>query len=179
MLAPEKQTEVHRQPRANSLPNTPSTGRAERSPARQCQVSRWNWTAFLRHDQAAQMNPFHRWHCQSGTWQLGCAHGLRHPFREDRRTQLSARLLPRPCADAGPDPHGLGIEGARQAAADLVQLWIMGKAANGEPVTASSELSCAEAARAGQFLTGDDRLRRRYSGPMTVQNPVTFITSLT
>ncbi len=36
--------------------------------------------------------------------------------------------------------HGLGIEGARQAAADLVQLWIMEKAANGEPVTTSSEL---------------------------------------
>ncbi len=36
--------------------------------------------------------------------------------------------------------HGLGIEGARQAAADLVQLWIAEKAANREPVSASSEL---------------------------------------
>ena len=40
-------------------------------------------------------------------------------------------------------------------------------------------LSCAEAAGADQFLTCDDRLLRRYSGPMTVQNSVTFITSLT
>ena len=40
-------------------------------------------------------------------------------------------------------------------------------------------LSCAEAAGADQFLTCDDRLLRRYSGQMTVQNPVTFITSLT
>ena len=29
------------------------------------------------------------------------------------------------------------------------------------------------------FLACDDRLLRRYSGPMTVQNPVTFITNLT
>jgi predicted RNase H-like HicB family nuclease len=36
--------------------------------------------------------------------------------------------------------HGLGIEGARQAAADPVQLWLAGKAANHEPVRASSEL---------------------------------------
>jgi len=36
--------------------------------------------------------------------------------------------------------HGLGIEGARQAAADLVQLWIAEKAANRESVSASSEL---------------------------------------
>ena len=40
-------------------------------------------------------------------------------------------------------------------------------------------LSCAEAAGTDQFLTCDDRLLRRYSGQMTVQNPVTFITSLT
>jgi predicted nucleic acid-binding protein len=40
-------------------------------------------------------------------------------------------------------------------------------------------LNCAEAAGADQFLTCDDRLLRRYSGPMTVQNPVIFITSLT
>jgi hypothetical protein len=36
--------------------------------------------------------------------------------------------------------HGLGIEGAKQAAADLVQLWLAEKAANHEPVSASSEL---------------------------------------
>lgn len=40
-------------------------------------------------------------------------------------------------------------------------------------------LSCAEAARADHFLTCDDRLLRRYSGPMVVQSPVTFITNLT
>ena len=36
--------------------------------------------------------------------------------------------------------HGLGIDGARQAAAELVHLWLDEKAAHGEPVTASSEL---------------------------------------
>ena len=36
--------------------------------------------------------------------------------------------------------HGLGIEGARGAAADLVKLWIAEKKANGEPVSASSEI---------------------------------------
>jgi len=36
--------------------------------------------------------------------------------------------------------HGLGIDGARQAAADLVHLWIEEKAAHGEPVPAPSEL---------------------------------------
>ena len=35
--------------------------------------------------------------------------------------------------------HGLGVEGARQAAADLVRLWIAEKHANGESVTASAE----------------------------------------
>ena len=35
--------------------------------------------------------------------------------------------------------HGLGVEGARQAAADLLRLWIAEKHANGEKVTASSE----------------------------------------
>ena len=35
--------------------------------------------------------------------------------------------------------HGLGIEGARQAAAELANLWIAEKAANHERVTASSE----------------------------------------
>ena len=39
-------------------------------------------------------------------------------------------------------------------------------------------LACAEAARADSFLTCDDRLIRRYLGQMTVQNPVTFTTSL-
>ena len=40
-------------------------------------------------------------------------------------------------------------------------------------------LACAEAAGVERFLTCDDRLIRRYSGPMIVQNPVTFTTSLT
>ena len=40
-------------------------------------------------------------------------------------------------------------------------------------------LACAEAAGAERFLTCDDRLIRRYSGQMMVQNPVTFTTSLT
>lgn len=35
--------------------------------------------------------------------------------------------------------HGLGVEGARQAAADLLRLWIAEKHANGEKVTASAE----------------------------------------
>ena len=35
--------------------------------------------------------------------------------------------------------QGLGVEGARQAAADLLRLWIAEKHANGEKVTVSSE----------------------------------------
>lgn len=35
--------------------------------------------------------------------------------------------------------HGLGIDGARQAAADLLRLWIAEKRANGEKVSASAE----------------------------------------
>ena len=35
--------------------------------------------------------------------------------------------------------HGLGVEGARQAATDLLGLWIAEKKANGEKVMASAE----------------------------------------
>jgi predicted RNase H-like HicB family nuclease len=35
--------------------------------------------------------------------------------------------------------HGLGIEGARQAATDLVRLWIAGKRANGEAIPQAGE----------------------------------------
>jgi predicted RNase H-like HicB family nuclease len=35
--------------------------------------------------------------------------------------------------------HGPGIEGARQAAADLLRLWLAEKRANNEAVSASSE----------------------------------------
>lgn len=35
--------------------------------------------------------------------------------------------------------HGLGIEGAREAAADLLRLWLAEKRACGEAVAASSE----------------------------------------
>ena len=35
--------------------------------------------------------------------------------------------------------HGLGIEGAREAARDLLQLWIAEKKANGEPVPPPAE----------------------------------------
>jgi predicted RNase H-like HicB family nuclease len=35
--------------------------------------------------------------------------------------------------------HGLGIEGARQAAADLLKLWVAEKRANGETVAAPTE----------------------------------------
>jgi predicted RNase H-like HicB family nuclease len=35
--------------------------------------------------------------------------------------------------------NGLGIEGAREAALDLVQLWIAEKKTNGEPVPPASE----------------------------------------
>ncbi len=35
--------------------------------------------------------------------------------------------------------HGLGIDGARQAAADLARLWIAERRANGEPVPPSGE----------------------------------------
>ncbi len=35
--------------------------------------------------------------------------------------------------------HGLGVEGARQAAADLVRLWVAEKHAHGEPIPQSSE----------------------------------------
>ena len=35
--------------------------------------------------------------------------------------------------------HGPGIEGARQAAADLLRLWLVEKRASGEEVAASSE----------------------------------------
>jgi predicted nucleic acid-binding protein len=38
--------------------------------------------------------------------------------------------------------------------------------------------ACAEAAGATHLLTCDDRLVRRYSGPMIVQTPASFITSL-
>ena len=36
--------------------------------------------------------------------------------------------------------HGLGIDGARAAAADLLKLWIAEKKANRETVPASSEI---------------------------------------
>ena len=36
--------------------------------------------------------------------------------------------------------HGLGIEGAREAATDLVKLWLAEKKANHEPVSTSSEI---------------------------------------
>ena len=39
-------------------------------------------------------------------------------------------------------------------------------------------LASAESAATDRFLTCDDRLIRRYSGQMVVQNPITFITSL-
>ena len=35
--------------------------------------------------------------------------------------------------------HGLGVEGARAAARDLIQLWLAEKRANGEPVAASQD----------------------------------------
>ena len=35
--------------------------------------------------------------------------------------------------------HGRGVKGARQAAADLLRLWLVEKRANGEEVAASSE----------------------------------------
>ena len=35
--------------------------------------------------------------------------------------------------------HGQGIEGARQAAADLLRLWLAEKGVSGEEVSASSE----------------------------------------
>ena len=35
--------------------------------------------------------------------------------------------------------HGLGVEGARQAAVELVRLWISEKHANGERIAAPSE----------------------------------------
>lgn len=35
--------------------------------------------------------------------------------------------------------HGLGVDGARQAAADLLRLWITEKHANGEAIPQSSE----------------------------------------
>jgi predicted RNase H-like HicB family nuclease len=35
--------------------------------------------------------------------------------------------------------HGLGIDGARQAALDLVQLWVAEKRANGESVPQPAE----------------------------------------
>jgi predicted RNase H-like HicB family nuclease len=35
--------------------------------------------------------------------------------------------------------HGLGVEGARQAAADLLRLWLAEKRASGEEIAASSE----------------------------------------
>jgi predicted RNase H-like HicB family nuclease len=35
--------------------------------------------------------------------------------------------------------HGPGVEGARQAAADLLRLWLAEKRASGEEVAASSE----------------------------------------
>ena len=35
--------------------------------------------------------------------------------------------------------HGLGIDGAREAAADLLRMWIAEKRANGEKINASGE----------------------------------------
>jgi predicted RNase H-like HicB family nuclease len=35
--------------------------------------------------------------------------------------------------------HGLGVEGARAAAADLLKLWVAEKLANGETITAPAE----------------------------------------
>ncbi|MEY2467014.1 MAG: hypothetical protein QOD03_1535 [Verrucomicrobiota bacterium] len=35
--------------------------------------------------------------------------------------------------------HGLGVEGARAAAADLLKLWVSEKHANGEKIPASAE----------------------------------------
>lgn len=35
--------------------------------------------------------------------------------------------------------HGLGIEGARESAKDLVKLWIEEKIANGEPIKSEAE----------------------------------------
>ena len=35
--------------------------------------------------------------------------------------------------------HGLGIEGAREAAVDLLKLWLAEKRANGETITAPAE----------------------------------------
>jgi predicted RNase H-like HicB family nuclease len=36
--------------------------------------------------------------------------------------------------------HGLGLDGARQAAFDLARLWLAEKKAHGEPLPASSEI---------------------------------------
>ncbi len=36
--------------------------------------------------------------------------------------------------------HGLGVDGAREAALDLVRLWLAEKKANGESVPPSSEI---------------------------------------
>jgi hypothetical protein len=36
--------------------------------------------------------------------------------------------------------HGLGIDGARTAALDLVKLWVAEKSANGEAVPSASEI---------------------------------------
>ena len=35
--------------------------------------------------------------------------------------------------------HGLGVDGARQAAADLLRLWLAERRANGEPIPACGE----------------------------------------
>jgi len=36
--------------------------------------------------------------------------------------------------------HGLGIEGAREAAKDLIKIWIEEKKANGDPIPVESDL---------------------------------------
>jgi predicted RNase H-like HicB family nuclease len=49
--------------------------------------------------------------------------------------------------------HGLGVDGARQAAADLVHLWLAEKRAHGEKITATSD------ALFGTLEVSDDALQ--------------------
>lgn len=73
----------------------------------------------------------------------------------------------------------LRLAESNMALNDSIKARALGLEQAGSKALDALHLACAEAAGAERFLTCDDRLIRRYSGQMLIQNPVTFTTNLT
>jgi predicted RNase H-like HicB family nuclease len=65
---------------------------------------------------------------------------FRNTFRESYGSGLSCGEFYAHVPSLGLTTHGLGLEGARQAAFDLARVWLAEKKAQGDPLPAPSEI---------------------------------------